>query len=140
MQNDAEKLFYQAVAKIDGLESQVEQLSEQMEQFTLSGFQEQIDALNKKISEASDILLETRRFVATHEVDDLGLFLHQWIGLNLLDTSPLLYSQVRDFLLVESTKATQAIKQSPTPITIARQFRRDCTKYFKERNLAAFRD
>jgi hypothetical protein len=122
------------------LKAQVTKLSNKKILFDIQGFNEQIATLNKKITEMEIVSLETRRFVANNFIEDLRLFLENWLNNPNTPLPSQLYQQVHEFLIRESATAQQAIAQSPSPISVAERFREKCEKYFKSCNLKAFQE
>lgn len=131
--------------KIKPIKRELQQLKEAQD---IVGFQGQITSLNEKITNLETILLETRRFLAQRDIEDLRLFLEQWISNNLLSTVPprpitlpasSLYQEVHEFLLTASAAAQQAVVQSSAPISVTKKFTQNCQEYFKSHNLQAFR-
>jgi len=92
---------------------------------------------NKKIGILETTLLETRRFIARNNVEDLRLFLEDWMTKSRLPPSQL-YQQAHEFLLTQSAAAQQAILHSTAPISIAEKFNGKCQEYFKLKDLHAF--
>lgn len=98
------------------------------------------DATNEKIGKLDTTLLETRRFMAFHAVEDLRLFLETQLLIDLLPNSSALYQPAHEFLLVESAKARQVIGQSVAPLSIAILFEKNCRNFFTSKHLRSFQD
>ncbi len=97
-------------------------------------------SLDSRIEKLESILLETRRYVALHSVEDLRLFLETRLTTNLPPDSELLYRKAHEFLLVKSSEARQKIEQSKSPISVAIRFENDCHDFFTSNNLPGFQN
>lgn len=105
----------------------------------IEAIEHRLDEHKKTLDNLETILLETRRFLARHSIEELRLFLEDWTAKSLLTTNPPLYQEIHDFLTDRSSAARQAVIKSTAPISVAELFETRCQEYFKSHNLRAFR-
>lgn len=96
-----------------------------------------ISDTKEKMGNLETALLETNRFLAYHDIEDLRMYLEGWLTQH---TSKALRDKVHDFLVEESALAKRAVETSLNPLSAATNFANRCAMYFDEHNLGAFRN
>jgi hypothetical protein len=101
---------------------------------------ETLKPIKRDLQQLNKSLLGTSRFLASLDINLLDRHLVEWIGRRLSKSTDPTYRQVREFLLAHSEASKEKASHSTKPLSVAKEFREDCIKYFKEHKLHAFRD
>jgi len=140
IEEEAEKhvdLVLQLEKDVKLLKKKVGKLTKQIdEQILITGFQEQLNAFDKKLATSEAKSLETSRLLASLHIECFRIFLE----MTVLNSRPIDFPELKQFTLSRSIKADEEIKHSLTPDTIVRKFRADCESYCKTKSLHFFRE
>ena len=140
MEDDIEKSTFGKDVKLDRIESKVSELSEKVEKLDISGLKKQITGLSDKLEELQEKELLARRHLAFVDIESLRYILNRWLreALNTREINEAIYTEALDYVQRISSASQQEVQDSSSPISVARNFRTKCEKYFDNKELKAF--
>jgi hypothetical protein len=134
MENDSETEYIKGLARIKSVEASIEVIKSQLAHKVNDV---QLQSLQKQITSLSESLLQTRRALAYLDIEIMRLHMNRAIRQRLQSPTK---ERAREYIDSEYGKAMEAIKNSPKPLTVAREFRDECVKYSQQYKLDAFMD
>jgi hypothetical protein len=96
--------------------------------------------LQKQIKTIADNQLKIAQFLARTDIETTRRRLTEWSLKRLSKSTDPSYSKMRQFLSTHSATTKEKVLHSSDPISVAKEFRKECDDYFKENKLHPFVD